>query len=118
MPVLHTTSIFLGISLRPGSPLPGALPNFSSIRITSRPGRIAVGGGTVDGDVLELTTPKPNAIVRLYDRETGLLVQQTVTDGAGLYVFKELDARRRYYALALDDQPGGYNAAIADYVQP
>jgi hypothetical protein len=116
MPALHTASRALGLAnlhtFAPGAFTPVLRTFFK------RTNRIAAGGGSISGDVLEITTPKPNTIVRLYDRETGLLVREVLTDGAGLYSFTELDTRRRYYALALDDQPGGYNAAIADYVQP
>lgn len=70
------------------------------------------------GEVDVLTTPTAGRIVRLYERASGRLVRETVSDSAGLYAFPGVTDSRLYYIVALDTQPGGYNAAIADYVVP
>jgi hypothetical protein len=70
------------------------------------------------GTVQVGTTPVAGRTVRLYDRASGQLLRETASDGAGLYGFPSLTDRRAYYVVALDNQPGGQNAAIADDVRP
>ena len=70
------------------------------------------------GEVDLITTPIGDRVVRLYERSSGRLVRQTVSDSAGQYAFPGVSNLRNYYLVALDLQPGGFNAAIADYVVP
>lgn len=80
--------------------------------------RLSRGARAFAGTVQVGTTPVAGRIVRLYDRATGQLLRETVSDGAGLYSIADLTDRRAYYVVALDNQPGGQNAAIADDVRP
>ena len=77
-----------------------------------------VGTKSIAGEVDIGTTPVAGRIVRAYARATGALLRQDTTDGAGLYSFADLDGRYTYYVVALDLQPGGQNAAVADYLTP
>jgi hypothetical protein len=80
--------------------------------------RERAGTRAIAGEVDIGTTPVAGRIVRAYDRATGLLLRQVTTDSAGLYSFADLDGRYTYYVVALDTQPGGNNAAVADYLTP
>ena len=88
-----------------GTPLHGLFP-------------VCPGSAAFEGVVDVITTPAPNRVVRLHERSSGKLVRETVTDAAGRYSFPNLDSRRSYYIVALDTQPGGLNAAVADYLTP
>lgn len=80
--------------------------------------RDRVGTRAIAGEVDIGTTPVAGRIVRAYDRSTGALLREVTTNGAGLYSFVDLDGRYTYYVVALDFQPGGQNAAVADYITP
>ena len=90
-----------------------ALPNALRAVPRARPGQAAFAG-----EVDVLTTPAPGRVVRLYDRASGALVRETVTTAAGLYEFAGLSDQWQYYIVALDTQPGGFNAVIADGLTP
>jgi hypothetical protein len=79
------------------------------------------GAKRIAGDTKVLTTPAPYRVVRLYHRASGRLVRETVSDVAANWAFPEVANGRgntEYYVVALDLQPGGYNAVIADMVVP
>ena len=79
------------------------------------------GPGRVAGTVKVLTVPAPGRVVRLYDRASGKLAFETISAADGSYAFPAVfrgDGARQYYAVALDTQPGGYNATIEDMVVP
>lgn len=72
----------------------------------------------IAGTVKVITAPAPNRVVRLYDRESGKLAFETISAIDGTYSFPAVFAGRQFYAIALDAQPGGYNATIEDLVTP
>lgn len=79
------------------------------------------GPGRVAGTVKVLTVPAPGRVVRLYDRASGKLAFETISAADGSYAFPSVfrgAGARHYYAVALDTQPGGYNATIEDMVVP
>lgn len=76
------------------------------------------GADRIAGTVRVLTATAPNRTVRLYDRLSGRLAFETVSAADGTYSFPAVFAGRQYYAIALDIQPGGYNATIEDLVVP
>ena len=114
----HTSAYVVASPVRTTVSAPLAL----SKRIVASPYRRyfqdRAGTKSIAGEVDIVTTPVAGRIVRAYDRITGALLRQVTSDAAGLYSFADLDGRYPYYVVALDTQPGGYNAAIADYVVP
>ena len=91
----------------PGRQLDGILP--------AEP-LLFVGDGEIAGTVSVVTTPVPRT-VRLVHRESGKLARSTVSDSGGVYRFPRLKRGVLFTVYATDNQPGGYNAAIADYVE-
>jgi len=60
-----------------------------------------------------------NNIVRLYDRQTGRLIAETISDASGLYVFDNLGDNNLKYVICLDkSNPISYNALIIDRLIP
>jgi hypothetical protein len=53
--------------------------------------------------------------VRLFDRESGVLVAQTWSDATGAFQFTNLATARPFFITA-DDYTGTYNAVIADWI--
>jgi hypothetical protein len=107
-------------------PAPGATGktvNATPLRPNTKPLLIPVvpveffGKGTIKGTVKVITTPAPSRKVRLYDKVSGKLARETISDGSGLYGFTNLDKTRTYYVTAFDNA-GGYNATIEDSVTP
>lgn len=88
-------------------------PLMKFYNVVSRPvGSSALGYFNVAlADISELRTAvvqensvnKTGWVIRLYDRETGVLVDQVLSDAAGPVPFNYLDATREYYMLAFDD---------------
>lgn len=78
---------------------------------------LAVGRQGIAGTVRIDTTPVAR-VVRLYERSSGRLIREMTSADTGAYGWLNLRDRWRYYVVAVDIQPGGVNAAIADYVHP
>lgn len=76
------------LPVRQAFPLPFALP----------PGSLRIGGDSPDGLVLSGGAPAART-VRLLDMETGQLVAETVSSGAGTYAFSGLSDRTEGYAV-------------------
>lgn len=76
-----------------------------------------VGTGRIAGTVKVVDVVAPYRRVRLYDKVSGTLARQTLSDASGLYAFEQIDKLRTYYVTA-EDAPGGYNATIEDFVTP
>ena len=78
------------------------------------------GTGRIAGTVKVVTTPSPGHRVRLYDKASGALVRETMSDGAGLYAFENLITHRMFYVTAeyTTASGGAYNATIEDFVVP
>jgi hypothetical protein len=96
-------------------PPPGQWPALPGLQRLQA--KLAAGSTGIAGTVRIDTTPVAR-LVRLYERESGRLVREMVSDGTGAYGWLDLKDRWRYYVVAVDLQPGGVNAAIADYVLP
>jgi hypothetical protein len=79
--------------------------------------QLAVGRQGIAGTVRIDTTPVAR-VVRLYERSSGRLIREMTSADTGAYGWLNLRDRWRYYVVAVDIQPGGVNAAIADYVHP
>lgn len=77
-----------------------------------------IGVGRIAGTVKVIDTAAPNRRVRLYDKASGTLARETMSDGGGLYAFERLDTRRMYYVIAEDAGATPYNATIEDFVTP
>lgn len=107
----------LAVRARVASPLIGyALPGES--RVVGPAWVPFYGTKSIAGTVKVLTVGAPNRVVRLYDRESGRLAFETISGLGGAYSFPAVFGGRQYYAIALDAQPGGYNATIEDLVEP
>lgn len=76
--------------------------------------------GTFTGSVKEGGTAVPNCIVRVYERESGRFVAETLTDSSGNFTFPYMrQGVNDYYVIALDPDGGAlYNALIFDRVAP
>jgi hypothetical protein len=76
--------------------------------------------GRVSGTVMENSVAVGGAIVRLYRRETGTLIDAVRTDTDGHFTFYLLDPSiSNYYVVALDPDSGvQYNAKIFDRLTP
>jgi hypothetical protein len=94
---------------------PGNLP--APLGMQAAMPKLAVGRVGITGTVRIDTTPVAR-LVRLYERSSGRLVREMVSDGTGAYGWLDLKDRWRYYVVAVDLQPGGVNAGIGDYVLP
>lgn len=79
---------------------------------------LARGPAKFAGEVDRITTPTAGLLVRVYERVSGRLVRETRSSAGGLYEVANLHDAAHYYLVAFDDQPGGQNAAIADWQQP
>ena len=56
-------------------------------------------------------------IVRLYDRETGILVRELLSNQDGSFTFESLSVSNKFYIVVLDQEPGSiYNAEVADHL--
>lgn len=55
--------------------------------------------------------------VRLYDKSTGQLVNQTFSNAVGQYIFNNVDATREYFVVA-HDHLRVYNGVISDMLTP
>ena len=72
----------------------------------------------ITGTVTELGTAGAYR-VRLYDRKTGTLLQETWSSASGAYTFPFIAAQDNgYYAIAFDHASPYHNAAIADLITP
>jgi len=72
----------------------------------------------ISGGVRKVGVVAPGRIVRACNRSTGELVEETVSDQIGNYVFENLDTSITYYVYALDIEFNQYNAAIGDVLIP
>lgn len=72
-------------------------------------------GLSIKGQVKEKNISIP-CRVRLFERTTGRLVNETVTDNAGNYVFSHLTANK--FFVVAHHPLNQYNAVIADLVVP
>jgi hypothetical protein len=72
----------------------------------------------ISGGVRKVGVVAPGRIVRACNRSTGELVEETVSDQIGNYVFENLDTSITYYVYALDLDFNQYNAAIGDVLKP
>lgn len=77
--------------------------------------------GSISGTVTDGSFPLNRAVVRLYLRKTGQLLQQQLTNAAGQFTFIGLNTGKtnQYFAIAFD--PDGaplVNALIFDYLTP
>lgn len=72
----------------------------------------------ISGGVRKVGIVAPGRIVRACNRSTGALVEETVSDQIGNYVFENLDTSITYYVYALDLNFNQYNAAIGDVLKP
>jgi hypothetical protein len=72
------------------------------------------------GTVTYEDAPGDGLTLRLYSRETGELLSETVSDGAGEYDFNYWVAEGyKYYVIAFDKNSVPlYNAKIRDYLEP
>lgn len=61
-----------------------------------------------------------NGLLRLYDRASGELIDQTYSDGAGKYSFSaRIDPNFKYYVIAFDDADAPIlQAVIHDFLDP
>jgi hypothetical protein len=73
-------------------------------------------GSTLSGNVKVGGVNQANSPVYLYYRPTGKLIKATKTDVSGNFSFSLLDANdaQAYFAVAITDDAGDYNALIYD----
>lgn len=83
-------------------PRGGSVPKFAGL-------------GRIEGKVHVISSPAPSKIVRLYHKGSGALVQETVSNAQGNYVFDLIDDTQVYYAVAIDDVDA-YDPAISPMV--
>jgi len=56
-------------------------------------------------------------LVRLYDRRTGNLIRETLSNQDGSFTFESLSYSNDFYVVVLDQEPDSiYNAEIADHL--
>lgn len=67
--------------------------------------------------VVERDSTFDSRVVRLYDRDTGVLLESKETDLNGTFEFKSYGDEKQFYIVSLDDHPS-YNGAIMDKVVP
>ena len=72
-------------------------------------------GLSIKGQVKELNTPFPCRL-RLFERVSGRLISEVMTDTNGNYVFNHLNANK--FFLVAHHPSNTYNAVIADLVVP
>lgn len=73
------------------------------------------GSGSIAGTVKVITTPVIRRVTLIH-RDSKKLVRETLSAGDGSYRFDNVAIGPKYQVLADDLQPGGYNAAIADWI--
>ncbi|MFC4161951.1 hypothetical protein [Chitinimonas lacunae] len=108
-----------------GTPNPTAQlgPALAELAAATVPGPVAqvpyTGAGWHEGTLAIGPSQKPAArAVRLYDRDTGLLIAQTRSGEDGKYRVYGLDPTRSYVALGLDDPVPIWQADAADGLIP
>ena len=73
----------------------------------------------INGIVMYDDIISANNIVRLYNRATGSLIKETLSDANGEYVFENLTSNDLVYIVCLDkNTPIQYNALINDRIIP
>lgn len=72
--------------------------------------------GVVKGQTKKLGSPY-QALVRVYEKKTGLLIDQKATDLSGNYFFRGLVIGTPYFLTAFDKNQE-FNAVIQDNVVP
>ncbi len=72
-------------------------------------------GLAIKGQVKELNIPFP-CRVRLFERLSGRLINEVLTDNSGNYVFNHLTANK--FFIVAHHPSNTYNAVIADLVVP
>jgi hypothetical protein len=97
-------SVQVNLSIRtPNYPVGQAAlpPSFDTAWIIGIPsGSLRIGGDAPNGLVLNGLGPVSRTI-RLYDRETGALVDETISAGDGTYAFTGLSARTQGYDVQI-----------------
>jgi hypothetical protein len=88
----------------------------ASSRITLPHGSLRIGGDAPYGLVLAGSAPAART-VRVYDRETGVLVAETTSAGDGTYAFAGLSARTEGYDVQIMGNTGERDV-IVPRVQP
>ena len=84
-------------------------------------GALVPNSGIIGGTVQDNAVPVPGALVRLYWRRTGALIDSMYCDAAGMFKFANLNPRELegYFAVAFDPVGGiNYNALISDRLTP
>jgi hypothetical protein len=79
-------------------------------------GRILYSMARITGIVKEVTTPKSGVTVFIYERETGGLIDSTVSAVDGTFSFNNLDNTKRYTVTALSDNEN-FNDGIDDNLE-
>lgn len=74
------------------------------------------GRAGIAGTVRSLSTPVGGRVVAVMHRDSRRVIRTTVSAPDGTYSFPDLAPSPKYVVVALDSMPGGYNAAIADYI--
>lgn len=72
------------------------------------------GTGSIAGTIKVLSTPAARRVVLMHEASMRL-VRETVSGVDGSYRFDNIDETQRYSVITFDNEPGGYNAAIASY---
>ena len=72
-------------------------------------------GLAIKGQVKELNIPFPCRL-RLFERMSGRLISEVITDQSGNYVFNHLTANK--FFVVVHHPSNTYNAVIADLVVP
>ena len=77
--------------------------------------------GIISGTVKVATedgAPASNSTIRVYERDTGLLVTEGITDVDGTIILQGLDSLKLYTLVAVNNLFPGYNAGIIDNIKP
>lgn len=74
--------------------------------------------GVITGVASEEGALKVGCRIGVIDRSTFVMVDTTVTDSYGVYVFEFLNPAKQYTVVALDDDTPFKNAVIVDFVTP
>jgi hypothetical protein len=61
----------------------------------------------------EIPTPK---LVRLYDRQSGIMIHEVLSNLDGSFEFNGLSITKEFYVIVLDDGDSIYNALIEDHL--
>lgn len=73
-----------------------------NIESSTKPGS---GSGFIQGVVTLKGTPEPNAIVSLFEEESGIRVKTITASSSGLYRFDNLDTTLKYFIIV--KEPSG-----------